>query len=92
MKKISVSSMVLAVLFLLGACSVLPTHLEKDFGNSVKISRSNQTLNLEAAKNLEPVTGLDGKAAQVNMEKYRKAFEAPSAPPQYILQMGNQGK
>ncbi len=59
---------------LISACSG-PTRLEKNFGKSVEQARLNQTLNPEAQKNLEPVTGLDGKAAQKSIERYQKSFE-----------------
>jgi PBP1b-binding outer membrane lipoprotein LpoB len=66
----------LFMIFVISACAQ-PTRLEKDYGRSIKQAQSNQTLNPEAEKNLEPVTGLDGKAAQASIEKYRKAFDQP---------------
>jgi S1-C subfamily serine protease len=41
------------------------SRLEMDFGKSFKHARSNQIINAEAEKNLEPVYGLDGPATQV---------------------------
>ncbi len=57
-----------------------PSRLEMDFGTSVNLAKSNQILNPEAGKNIEPVSGFDGEAAQANIEKYRKDFEKPPAP------------
>ena len=53
-------------------CSTLPTRLEIDFGTSFKLAKFNQILNPEAEKNLDPVTGFDGGAAQGVIEKYHK--------------------
>lgn len=61
------------------------SQVEKDYGNSFQLVKSNQMLNPEAGKNLDPVHGLDGHAALIIMEKYRKGFEIRSAPPMYPL-------
>ncbi len=62
------------------------SRLEMDFGKSFKHARSNQIINAEAERNLEPVYGLDGPATQVIMEKYRKSFEASAEkPPPYLI-------
>jgi hypothetical protein len=69
-----------------------PSRLERDFGTSVNLAISNQILNPEAEKNIEPVSGLDGEAAQAILEKYRKDFEKPPAPMPYTLSIGTGGK
>lgn len=61
------------------------SQVEKDYGNSFQLVKSNQMLNPEAGKNLDPVYGLDGHAALIIMEKYRKSFEIHSAPPIYPM-------
>jgi len=66
-----------------------PSRLEKDFGTSFKFQKANQISNPEAEKNLEPVTGFDGKAAQATMEKYQKEFEKPAPPTPYVLGLGS---
>jgi hypothetical protein len=63
-----------------------PSRIEKDYGTSVKFSRSEQILDPEGGKNLEPVTGLDGRVAHTIVEKYRKSFEEARQTPQYIYQ------
>jgi type IV pilus biogenesis protein CpaD/CtpE len=70
-------------------CCPGPTRLEEDFGTSFRLQIANQVLNPEAEKNLEPVTGFDGKAAQATMEKYRKEFEKPAPPAPYVLGLGS---
>ena len=76
-----------ALLGLAGACAG-PTRLEMDYGTSFQLAKFNQILNPEAEKNLEPVTGLDGRAVQKTMERYRKDFEKPIPPPTYFLSLG----
>jgi hypothetical protein len=80
----------LFAIFLISACAG-PTRLDKDYGRSFKQARLNQILDPEAEKNLEPVIGLDGKAAQTSIEKYRKAFEPARETPQSLIQTGIQG-
>lgn len=87
MKKVYYASIILPAIFLIFACAG-PSRVEEDYGHSVRLSRINQTLNPEAAKNLEPVSGFDGKAAQITVEKYRKDFEKNTETPQQIFQMG----
>lgn len=65
-------------LFLFGCADSRVSRTEADFGTSVKLSIYNQTLDPEAEKNLDPVTGLDGEAAMANQEKYQKNFEKPA--------------
>ena len=69
-----------------------PSRLKMDYGNSYKLAKFNQTLNPEAEKNLEPVTGFDGRAAREVIERYRKEFEKPAPPPTYILPVGSISK
>jgi len=69
-----------------------PSRLKMDYGNSYKLAIFNQTLNPEAEKNLEPVTGFDGRAAREVIERYRKEFEKPAPPPTYILPVGSISK
>ena len=50
--------------------------LDKNWGRSYESAKYNQMLNPDAGKNLEPVAGMDGEAAEKNMEKYRKSEPA----------------
>jgi hypothetical protein len=51
-----------------------PTMLERNWGRSFESAKSNQILNPDAGKNLEPVVELDGQAADSSMKEYRKGF------------------
>ena len=82
----------LTAVVLLGCATPGPSRLEEDYGTSAKLAVVNQTLNPEAGKNLDPVTGMDGKAAENTMEKYRKGFEKPAPPPSYIFSIGDIAK
>jgi len=68
-----------------------PSRLEKDFGRSFELQKVNQIADPDAEKDLEPVTGLDGKASQATIEKYRKEFEKPAPPAPYVLGIGSTG-
>jgi len=59
--------------FVLAACST--TRLEEDYGNSYRLANQNQILDPDAPKDLEPVTGLDNRAAAGAMKKYIESFE-----------------
>lgn len=73
----------------LPACA--PSRLEMDYGTSVKLQKFNQTVDLEAGKKVEPVEGMDGKAAQGTMEKHQKGFEKEPPAPVYTLSIGGIG-
>ena len=51
------------------------TMLERNWGRSFESAKQNQILDPDAGKNLDPVIGLDGQAAEANMEMYRKDFK-----------------
>jgi hypothetical protein len=56
-----------------------PTTLGANTGIAYNMAKQNQTLDPLAAEKLDPVIGLDGGAAAIEMETYRKAFENPDA-------------
>jgi len=76
-------------LFFISGCAQ-PSRVDKSHGRSVKQALVNQILDPEAEKNLEPVTGLDGKAGQAGIDKYRKTFEQPHEGPRSSFQTGTQ--
>jgi hypothetical protein len=80
----------IVLLFLLTSCAA--SRLEMDFGTSSRLSKINQIHNPEAEKNVEPVYGLDGKAAQANTEKYWEDFEKSPPPIPSTLTIGISGK
>jgi len=80
------------IILFLFSLSCAPSRLEMDYGTSFKLMRLNQTFDPDAEKDNEPVTGLDGKAAQASIEKYRKDFEKPAPPTPFTLTIGTLGK
>ena len=73
MKRIQLTLGALTVLALAGCTH--PVKLGEDTGMSSRLSIENQTYDADAARNLRPVTGLDGVAAGIVMDQYRKGFE-----------------
>ncbi len=81
----------LAMIAMAAGCAG-PTRLEMDYGTSYRLALFNQILNPEAEKNLEPVTGLNGRAAQGAMDRYFKGFEEKPAAPVYSINIGSLGQ
>ena len=77
MHKLSLTIIAGMVLTLL-AVGCGPTRTQMDFGTSYQLAKFNQIQNPQAEKNLEPVEGMDGQAAQNAVEKYHKDFEKPA--------------
>lgn len=62
----------------LAGCSHTPTpHYDQHFGEAVRAAVAQQTINPDASRNTDPVTGLDGKAAGYTMDNYEKSFKTP---------------
>jgi PBP1b-binding outer membrane lipoprotein LpoB len=76
-KIIYIVALGMTALFLTG-CATEPSRVEMDYGTSYKLAKYNQTLNPDAEKNLEPVTGIDGQVGEKIIEKYNKGFEKPA--------------
>ena len=51
------------------------TLLDKNWGRSVETAKYNQILNPDAGKNLTPVEGLSGNAADNSVKKYEDSFK-----------------
>ena len=67
------------------------TMLDKHWGKSFESMKYNQILNPDAGKNLDPVVGLDGQAAEQAMDKYRKDFKGKPSKKVYNLNVGTIG-
>ncbi len=55
--------------------------LESDYGKSYDMARHDQVLNPAASINLQPVTGLNGKATEAVMNKYIGSFSKGAEQP-----------
>ncbi len=51
------------------------TELDKNWGRSYETAKYNQIINPEAGKNINPVEGLEGNAADNAVEAYQKSFK-----------------
>ncbi len=68
--------------------------INKDFGNSYKMQADGQILNPRAGKNVQPVTGLDGRAADTVVKKYVDSFvqsPAEQAPSNFVVPVMSTG-
>jgi hypothetical protein len=52
-----------------------------DFGKAYTLAMAGQILNPDAGTNLEPVEGIDGRAAEKIMKNYVESFKPPPPPP-----------
>ncbi len=78
MKRLSLSVIGAVSLFaLLGSGCTRPTTLGANTGIAYNLAKQNQTLDPLAPERLEPVIGLDGGAAAIEMQTYRRTFENP---------------
>ena len=55
------------------------SRLDENWGRSFESAKYNQILNPDAGKKLDPVTGLDGQAADAGIQQYRKSFSQQGA-------------
>jgi starvation-inducible outer membrane lipoprotein len=76
------------VVIMLAGCASGPTGLEADYGRSISLAKSNQTLDPAAQHNLAPVYSFDGKAAAATLERYQTSFEKPPPPPSFVISVG----
>ena len=80
MRNLSFSLIGAMTLFALaGSGCTRPTTLGANTGISYNLAKQNQTLDPLASENTEPVVGLDGGAAVIEMGTYRKTFEEPDS-------------
>ena len=94
-RKMLILTTVIAFVVVLG-CTSPPglkqqTLLEKNWGRSFESAKYNQILNPEAGRNVGPVEGLDGEAAESSMAKYRQGFTSEAPPPVYDINLNNIG-
>jgi len=84
---------IIAVFSLAAGCAWQESRVAMDYGTSYQLQKYNQTLNPEAEKNLAPVKGMDGKAAENVAERYKKSFEKQSqTSTSYQINVGSMSK
>jgi len=70
-------------------CTTTTPHLDSKFGEAVNAAKAQQTLNPEASKNTDPVSGQDGKAGKESIDRYHETYKAP--PPTFNVININSG-
>lgn len=65
------------------------SRLTQNWGKSFAQEKSNQILNPEASKNLEPVEGFNGQAGERVMAGYLDSFSAPKEAQSYTINLGS---
>jgi len=76
-----------AALLALSACTSLTPQLDAQFGHSVMLARSQQTIDPAAASKAGAPTGIDGQAAHSAYGRYQESFRSPP-PAQPLLSIG----
>lgn len=70
----------LAIALLIGlvaGCSSVTPHYDARFGDAVRDAKKKMTINPDAGKNADSVTGMDGKASRETMVRYKDSYKAP---------------
>jgi hypothetical protein len=62
--------------------------LKKNWGSAYESAKQSQTANPDASKNLEPVVGLDGAAAEKAMKDYQQGSCDKEKDTTYNLRLG----
>lgn len=63
----------LLLAMLLTACGTSP-RLDRQFGDSLRLMRAQQTINPQAGQDRRPVNGLDAPAAAAAYQNYQQSF------------------
>lgn len=79
-------AVILMISFALAGCN--HSTLKENWGSSFESAKQNQTANPDASKNLEPVVGLDGIAAEKAMQGYQKGCGDQEKDTTYNLRLG----
>jgi len=85
MRKLSLTIIAAMALLALGCA---PTRTQMDFGTSYQLAKFNQIQNPQAEKDLKPVVGMDGQAAQNAVEKYQQDFKKPAPAQNFSISIG----
>lgn len=73
-----------------GACAT-PSMVADNWGTAYYAQKQSQMVNPDASKNLEPVTGLHGQAAEAALGQYVKSFTGKAGQTTGSQRMGTLG-
>ena len=65
------------LIFVAIGCAPTTPNLDSRFGDAVNTAKAQQTINPDAARNPDPVAGLDGTPATDSIDRYRNTFKEP---------------
>ena len=71
----------LSLLLLAGCAATTTPVLDSHFGESVALLKAQQIMYPDAYRNMDPVSGMDGKAGASAYQRYQKSFAAPEPQP-----------
>lgn len=72
---------------IIAGCAAPTPNLDAHFGEAVRTARAQQTINPDASRNMDPVVGIDARAAKSSMDRYYDSFKTP--PPTFgIINIG----
>lgn len=83
MKKIAQLTGALVIVGLTGCVATSPDW-DARFGEAARTAAAQQVIAPDASRNADPVTGIDGKAAQGAMGEYAKSFTQPQPQPDVL--------
>jgi len=87
---ISIRTITVALVCVLGAgCSSVTPNYDARFGDAVRDAKRKMTINPNAGKNNDPVTGMDGRAARDAMNQYHESYKTPP-PAVNVINIGGQ--
>lgn len=72
-------------------CTSTTPNLDQHFGQGLGLIKVQQILNPQAARNSDPVNGIDGKAAKSAYDEYQKSYRTP-VPPSNSFTIGIGGR
>ncbi|MES2071434.1 MAG: pilus assembly protein [Pseudomonadota bacterium] len=82
----------LAALLALTACAQTTPRADAVFGDTVRVAVARQTMNPDASKNTDPVSGMDARAARDGLDRYHKSFKEPAPHPSvFTIGVGSGG-
>jgi hypothetical protein len=70
-----------ALLLTVAGCTSTTPNLDRHFGQGLSLLKAQQTLDPQAGRNRDPVSGIDGQAAKSAYDAYQKSFRAPVPQP-----------
>jgi hypothetical protein len=82
---------ILGIIGLSGCAATTTPETDARLGESMTMLKAQQTLNPDASRNTNAVTGIDGKAAKGALDNYRDSFRKPPADGPGFLSIGGIG-